>query len=64
MWTGVPSNEDVAALQTNSGKQVFELFAKIKKANQRDLLQNIDPQCMDLIGKSLHFNPDKRLTIE
>ena len=63
MWTGTPTAEDIESLGTNFGKEIFDILSKTKKINHKDFFTEIDPALLDLIEKTLEFNPSKRPSI-
>ena len=64
MWTGTPSMEDIESLGTNFGREIFDVLSKTKAVNHKEYFNGIDPDCLDLIEKTLEFNPSKRPSIE
>ncbi len=56
-WTGPPTIQDLKALKTDFGKEMLEILTKIKPVNKKDWFTNIPPEAMDLLTKTLCFNP-------
>jgi len=59
-WTGPPSIEDLKSLKTDFGKEMLDILTKIKPQSHSSWMMNCPPDALDLIEKTLHFNPDKR----
>ena len=62
-WTGPPTLSDLKSLKTDFGKEMVDILTKIKPVNRKDWFTNCPPDGLDLIGKCLAFNPDKRPTM-
>ena len=62
-WTGPPTISDLNSLKTDFGKEMLDLLSKIKPISKKDWFSNISSDGLDLINKTLAFNPDKRLTM-
>ena len=62
-WTGPPSLSDIKALKTNFGKEMLDLLSKIKPINKKDWLPHCPADGLDLLNKTLEFNPEKRFTM-
>ena len=62
-WTGSPTPEQIKNLKVNINKDDFYLINARKKAHQADYFPHIDSNCMDLIKKTLEFDPSKRIGI-
>jgi serine/threonine protein kinase len=39
-------------------------MGKIKKCNRKELIPHASEECLDLVGKMMEFDPDKRISIE
>jgi len=39
-------------------------MGKIKKCNRRELIPHASDDCLDLIGKMMEFDPDRRISVE
>lgn len=59
-WTGPPTLSDLKSLKTDFGKEMVDILTKIKPVNRKDWFTNCSSDGLDLIGKCLAFNPDKR----
>ena len=57
LWTGPPSKKDMENLNTKFGKQAYDLLTRVKKSSKREWFSSISPDCLDLISKTLEFNP-------
>jgi len=42
---------------------VFKVMGKIKKCNRKELIPHASEDCLDLIGKMMEFDPDKRISV-
>lgn len=62
-WTGPPSIQDLDSLQTQFGKEMLDILTKIKQKNRKDWFVNVPPDALDLISRTLTFNPNKRPTM-
>ena len=62
-WTGPPNIQDLKSLKTEFGKEMLDILTKIKPLNRSNWLANCAPEALDLIDKTLSFNPEKRLTM-
>jgi serine/threonine protein kinase len=62
-WTGPPTIQDLKALKTDFGKEMLEILTKIKPVNKKEWFNNCPPEAMDLLTRTLCFNPEKRLTM-
>jgi serine/threonine protein kinase len=38
-------------------------MGKIKKCNRKELIPHASEDCLDLIGKMMEFDPDKRISV-
>ena len=45
------------SLKTNFGKEMLEILDKIKPIRKRDWFSNCSDDAMDLLKKTLEFNP-------
>jgi serine/threonine protein kinase len=43
---------------------MLDILTKIKPKNRKEWFTSISPDALDLISKTLHFNPDKRPTMQ
>lgn len=62
-WTGPPSIQDLKSLQTDFGKEMLDILTKIKQKSRKEWFNNIAEDALDLLNKTLAFNPDKRPTM-
>lgn len=62
--TGMPTAEDIAAIQSPFAAQMLESLAKPAVKSLETLLPNADKDAIDLIQRCLRFNPSKRPTID
>lgn len=62
-WTGPPTIQDLKSLKTDFGKEMLDLLTKIKPVNKKEWFGNCSTQVLDLINKTLSFNPEKRPTM-
>lgn len=62
-WTGTPNPDEIKNLKANISKEDFYLINARKKAHKSDYFPHIDNNCMDLIKKTLEFDPTKRIEI-
>lgn len=50
-------------MKVNINKDDFYLINARKKSHKNDYFPHIDANCMDLIKKTLEFDPSKRINI-
>lgn len=62
--TGRPSPEDAAAIKSPFVATMLESIPPLKKKTLGDLFPMASPDALDLINRTLQFNPEKRLTTE
>ena len=62
-WTGPPNIQDLKSLKTEFGKEMLDILTKIKPLNRNNWITNCPPEAMDLIDRTLSFNPEKRPTM-
>lgn len=43
---------------------MFKVMGKIKKCNRKELIPHASDECLDLVGKMMEFDPEKRISIE
>lgn len=60
--TGMPKREDIDAIDSPFAATMLESLPKTTKKNLETLYPNATPEALDLLGKLLQFNPDKRIT--
>lgn len=63
-WTGPPTEKEVEHLRLTTGQDVFKVMGKVKKCNRKELIPHANEECLDLIGKMMEFDPDKRISVE
>ena len=56
-WTGPPTLTDLKSLKTDFGKEMVDILTKIKPVSRKDWFTNIPSDAMDIITKTLSFNP-------
>eukprot|EP00828_Plagiopyla_frontata_P018899 TRINITY_DN2417_c0_g1_i4.p1 TRINITY_DN2417_c0_g1~~TRINITY_DN2417_c0_g1_i4.p1 ORF type:complete len:192 (+),score=42.46 TRINITY_DN2417_c0_g1_i4:453-1028(+) len=62
---GVPAQEDINSIPNLQKKNFIEILGKKHKGkNIQKIFPNATPEALDLLKKFLHFNPQKRITIE
>ncbi|GAB1599419.1 extracellular signal-regulated kinase 2-like [Argonauta hians] len=59
-----PDKEDIDYLSCMSDSSILENVKVKEKKSLREMLKNVPPEAVDLVLKLLHFNPDKRITVE
>jgi mitogen-activated protein kinase 15 len=63
-WTGPPTIQDLKSLSMNFNKSILDLLNTRRKVNKNDFFPTkIPPKCLDLINKTLEFDPEKRIKI-
>jgi len=61
---GTPSNENMTFIGNEAAKKYIKNLPKRSRQNFATLYQKANPQALDLLGKMLVFNPDKRYSVE
>ncbi|CAI9729205.1 extracellular signal-regulated kinase 2-like [Octopus vulgaris] len=59
-----PKQEDIDSLKSMYGASILEKAQLRPKKNLSEILKDIPPEAVDLVMKLLHFNPDKRITVD
>jgi mitogen-activated protein kinase 15 len=62
-WTGPPTIQDLKSLKTDFGKEMLDILTKIKPLSRKEWFSNCSADAIDLIARTLSFNPDKRPTM-
>eukprot|EP00466_Bigelowiella_natans_P021160 jgi/Bigna1/92900/estExt_fgenesh1_pm.C_950001 len=60
--TGFPSKEDMAAIRSRYTSSMLENISVKERKTLRSLYPNASTDALDLLGKLLQFNPEKRIT--
>ena len=61
---GTPTQEDMAFIGNELAKKYVRSLPKRNKQNWSTLYQKSNPVALDLLGKMLVFNPEKRYTVK
>ncbi len=61
-WTGPPTIDDLRSLKTDFGKQMLDILTKIKPISRKQMVGDCSGEALDLLSKTLSFNPEKRPT--
>lgn len=61
---GTPTEEDIAYIGNESALKYLNSLPHRPKPNWSALFPKASPQALDLLGKMLAFNPDRRLTVQ
>ena len=61
---GTPKPDDMAYVTNESALKYIKGLPKRSKQSFKTLFPNANPLGLDLLGKILMFNPNKRLTVE
>jgi len=62
--TGTPTAEDLEYITNPQAKEFVLKLARRTKQSFSQLFPKSNPVALDLLAKMLHFNPNKRYTIE
>lgn len=62
--TGRPSQEDIDAIQSNLAATMLDSLPPTRTRNFHDFFPSASDDALDLIRRTLQFNPLKRLTVE
>ena len=62
--TGKPNSEDIESIQSNLASTMLESMPAIKTKSFKSLFPNASAKALDLLGKLLQFNPNKRISVE
>ena len=61
---GRPTREDVEAIQSPFAADMLESLPSGEPLSLADMFPCASPDAIDLMGKLLHFNPNKRITAQ
>jgi len=62
--TGRPSSEDIEAINSPFAATMLESLPPSNPRSLSEMYPNASPEALDLLGKLLAFNPNKRITAE
>ena len=62
--TGRPSAEDIQSVNSPLAQTMLESLPPTKQKRLRDMFPTAPDDAIDLLKNLLHFNPNKRLTVE
>jgi mitogen-activated protein kinase 15 len=62
--TGKPTKDDILSVQSDLAATMLDTITVTKTRSLKNLFPKADSTELDLLSKLLHFNPDKRMTIE
>ena len=62
--TGTPSEEDIEAINSPFASTMLGTLNQTKPKDLREVFPNVSEDILDLLRKTLHFNPNKRITAE
>ena len=62
--TGLPSEEDLESINSPYASTMIDNLDVPKKKDLREIFPNVDKDVLDLLRKTLHFNPNKRISVE
>ena len=60
--TGRPSAADVAAIKTPHAQSMIDSITTVRHRSLAEFFPAASPEALDLIQRTMYFNPDKRLT--
>ena len=63
-FTGLPSKEDIESINSEYASTMIDNLEISKKKDIREFFPNVDDDVLDLLRKTLQFNPNKRITVE
>jgi mitogen-activated protein kinase 15 len=61
---GRPTPEDIAAIKSPFVSTMLESIPATKKRSFEEMFPTASPEALDLLKRTLLFNPDKRITSE
>eukprot|EP01091_Cochliopodium_minus_P014345 TRINITY_DN485_c0_g1_i2.p1 TRINITY_DN485_c0_g1~~TRINITY_DN485_c0_g1_i2.p1 ORF type:complete len:460 (-),score=184.20 TRINITY_DN485_c0_g1_i2:146-1525(-) len=62
--TGTPSEEDIEAINSPFASTMLGTLNQTKPKDLREVFPNVSEDILDLLRKTLQFNPNKRITAE